>query len=284
MNKNDYYSKYLKYKMKYLHEKQMQIGGNYFTLTLNYNEKDYKYTVLKTETIQSLKNYIKFLLNIPQHLQHLQHLSINFWDETKTLENLSIDKDTKIIVNKMNFILIRLEEKIFEMPLDPDYIKKNFVDMTPASLTVNDLKNIVIQQPFSGDHYLSDLTVLEQLDRIQLKFNSSMLENDKKLDNYGIVFDNPSIIIDYSFRPRKPGTIQLEIDIKDEKNTLLHLEIEPTKTFGDIKTFINKKTRISVDKLLIIFNSKQIDDNMVLSDFIFPPNYNYSKLLVFIRM
>ena len=27
MNKNDYYSKYLKYKMKYLREKSLQIGG-----------------------------------------------------------------------------------------------------------------------------------------------------------------------------------------------------------------------------------------------------------------
>jgi len=279
MNKNDYYSKYLKYKMKYLQEKQMQIGGNSFTLTLNYNEKDYKYTVLKTVTIQSLKNHIKKILDIPEHLQHL---SINFWDETKTLENLGINKDTRIIVNKMNFIPIRLEEKIFEMPLDPDYIKKNFVDMTPGSLTVNDLKNIVIQQPFSANILINDLSVLEKLDRIQLKFNSSMLENDKKLDNYGIVFDNPSIIIDYSFRPRKPGTIQLEINIKDEKNTLLHLEIEPTKTIGDIKTFINEKTLIPVDKLQIVFNLKYIDDNVVLSEFII--NYDYSRLTVFIRI
>lgn len=38
MNPNSYYSKYLKYKMKYLHEKQMQmqIGGREYNLTITF--------------------------------------------------------------------------------------------------------------------------------------------------------------------------------------------------------------------------------------------------------
>ena len=38
MNQNSYYSKYLKYKMKYLHEKQMhmQIGGREYNLTVTF--------------------------------------------------------------------------------------------------------------------------------------------------------------------------------------------------------------------------------------------------------
>ena len=215
MKQNYYYSKYLKYKMKYLHEKQIQIGGNKFILTFNYNGLVEKFTVNENNEIKLLKMFIEQKFGIPEHLQHL---SINFYDKDRTLKSLGIINDTTIIVNKMNVIPIRFSVygsklETVMMPLNPEFLGGAFIDLTPTSMTELDLKKIVIQQPFAEQ--LDGVSNDELLESTQLKFKDIILENDKKLADSGIKFDDPTVIIDYSFRQRKPGKMTIKIHMLD---------------------------------------------------------------------
>ena len=58
MNKNDYYLKYLKYKMKYLHEKEMQIGGREFDMKILYGTTTPPSTV-RVDTEMTWDDFIK---------------------------------------------------------------------------------------------------------------------------------------------------------------------------------------------------------------------------------
>ena len=71
MNKNDYYSKYLKYKMKYLREKEMQIGGVESTIQINYNTETFQLVIETTKNVMDIKERIFKLKGIPVLNQRL---------------------------------------------------------------------------------------------------------------------------------------------------------------------------------------------------------------------
>ena len=52
MNKNDYYSKYLKYKTKYLRVKSMQIGGKLFYAEVEILYDNSIYSLIETLNIE----------------------------------------------------------------------------------------------------------------------------------------------------------------------------------------------------------------------------------------
>ncbi len=265
--------------MKYLHEKQMQIGGDGFVLTFNYNKLSKKFTVYEHNTIKLLKIFIKRNFEIPEHLQHL---SINFYEDDKTLESLGITNDTTIIVNKMNFILIRFsvfsELETVMMPLNPDFLGGPFIDLNPQSMTVLDLKKIVIQQPFTNQLDAPNDVLLERTQlELKLKFKDIILENDERLADLGIKFDDPTVIIDYSFRQIEQGKMLIKIHILGVKNPFFYLEISPTDTIGYIKELIFKKTSLPIDKLRIIFNRVDLEDKRILDHYNVRP---YNTLLV----
>ena len=91
MNKNDYYSKYLKYKMKYLHKKQMQIGGLEITIQINMLKENLKTT---------------FELVIDTSFQLVIDTSKNVDDIKKRIfiqKNIPVDKQ-RLIYNKKELI------------------------------------------------------------------------------------------------------------------------------------------------------------------------------------
>jgi hypothetical protein len=71
MNKNDYYSKYLKYKMKYLREKEMQIGGMESMIQINYGDEYFHLVIETTKNVLDIKERIFKLKGIPVLNQRL---------------------------------------------------------------------------------------------------------------------------------------------------------------------------------------------------------------------
>ena len=82
MKENYYYSKYLKYKMKYLREKEMQIGGEEVEIQINYSGETFLLVIDTTKNVKDIKYRIFIIKNIPVDKQILVYNKITLKDET----------------------------------------------------------------------------------------------------------------------------------------------------------------------------------------------------------
>jgi hypothetical protein len=238
MNKNDYYFKYLKYKMKYLREKEMNlVGGEMVELTIYdvATEREITFNIDKdvNERSKILGPEIETNFGIPLNLQYL-----SITDET----SLTTPPE-KILVYRMNFVKIFINEDEIEIPLncmwssdDSRCDHPNFLSLNVSNTSLKDLKVLMIDTIFKKD---------KELDRMLFKIGDKILEEDhtKKLDYYGFVNNNSPIKpITYDYFSGRltyisgPGFYNLLIRIP--------LNI----TCSEIKKLIEEKTNIPVDQ------------------------------------
>ena len=139
MNKNDYYLKYLKYKMKYLREKEMQIGGT-FKLKLSFNLHG-ESSVLEIDvepsfTIQKVINDLESEYN-DLYIYLMDESGLVKLESDRTLESYSINENSNI---QMRFIV---KCKVIIVKRNPDELHDLELDSTD---TITKVKAKIIKE------------------------------------------------------------------------------------------------------------------------------------------
>jgi hypothetical protein len=107
MNKNDYYLKYLKYKMKYLREKEMQIGGEQYDMTIHYGTKRHPDIVKVDEKM----TFDEFISKVPDFVLPGDCKKIIF----EYTGRIVLDKEiyTRISLYEVNSVMVKYEYSIY---------------------------------------------------------------------------------------------------------------------------------------------------------------------------
>ena len=104
----DYYSKYLKYKQKYLKQKSLQIGGTKIKLTIKLNGIEYKNQAFDSN--QNIFDAIKFWLknnniNIENFILKRRVEYINGGEGEEDLQNDKTFESLKFVPNEEKLII-----------------------------------------------------------------------------------------------------------------------------------------------------------------------------------
>ena len=164
MSQNDYYPKYLKYKMKYLHQKKMQIGGREYDLTIIYGSKKPP-SIVRVDSEMTMANLI---LRIPNYEYHATKILFDFTGRVRIdippEKKISTYTGTKIMVKYEYEISIKIEEDVYHriLVLNTDYIKKIYDDIN-KNYTVRDANKKIVINFNNVDIDISDSRSLEDI-------------------------------------------------------------------------------------------------------------------------
>jgi acyl carrier protein len=230
----EYFSKYLKYKRKYINIKNKLLGGG-ININIIYNKTDtIILNVNDTDTILNIKEKIKEKTNIDIKNQILIYLNEeqNILDDSKTIQNYGIDslRTLFLFIKKENTLNIQINNKKGE---------KIFNNIIIGELsTVNDLKNI-IKTTYKLEKFI-----------INLEYKNILLEDNKLLNSYNIK-DNSIINI----------ILLIKIFIQDNKTKKIkEIILLPNDIIKTLQPIIEKEFFIKTKLQYLIFEENRLWD------------------------
>jgi hypothetical protein len=157
MKENYYYSKYLKYKMKYLREKEMQIGGKPMSILFKIGLDFIKLEIDSENTVDEVKDIISntlFLnkdrltlnknLNIP--LNFPSHKISDIITEGDYLSTLGLYNKVEIRGNEIFNIYIHISDTVEDIKnIINKKLRKNNLDSIKLYITVNEVSQLLNQ-------------------------------------------------------------------------------------------------------------------------------------------
>ncbi len=103
-------------------------------------------------------------------------------------------------------------------------------------------------------------------DQQRLVFNGKQLEDNMTIQDYNIQADaNIHLVLRLRGGGNEGGTKQ--IFIKTLQGTTLTLDVADNESIGSIKNRIHEKQGIPQDQQRLVFNGKQLEDNMTIQDY-----------------
>ncbi len=230
---NEYFLKYLKYKKKYIYEKNLLLGGG-INLKIIYNKTEIILNVNDIDTILNIKEKIKDKINIEVENQILLYLD----KEQNILENSKTIKNYGIYSLRTLFLFIK-QENILTIYINNKKGEKLFNITISEKATINDLKNI-IKNTYNFQNFV-----------ITLEYNNIFLEDDKLLKFYNIK-DNSFINIIFL----------IKIFIQNNKTgKIIDVILSPNDTIMKIQPIIEKEFNIKTKLQYINFEENRLWDN-----------------------
>lgn len=231
----EYFSKYLKYKKKYIYKKNKLIGGG-ININIIYNNTDtIMLNVNDTDTILNIKEKIKEKIKININNQTLLYLNEeqNILEDSKTIKNYGINsfQTLFLFIKPENTLTIQINNKKGE---------KLFNNIIIGELsTVNDLKNL-IKTTYKLEKFI-----------INLEYENILLEDDILLSSYNIK-DNSIINI----------ILLIKIFIQNSKTRKIKdIILSPNDTIMKLQPIIEKEFHITTKLQYLNFEENRLWDN-----------------------
>lgn len=225
--------KYLKYKKKYIYEKNLLLGGG-INLKIIYNKTEIILNVNDIDTILNIKEKIKDKTNIEIENQILLYLD----KEQNILENSKTIKNYGIYSLRTLFLFIK-QENILTIYINNKKGEKLFNIIISEKATVKDLKNIIINT-YKIENFI-----------INLEHNNTFLEDNKLLSYYNIK-DNSFINIIFL----------IKIFIQNNKTgKIIDIILSPNDTIMKIQPIIEKEFNIKTKLQYLNFEENRLWDN-----------------------
>ncbi|KAG1834918.1 ubiquitin-related domain-containing protein [Suillus subalutaceus] len=172
----------------------------------------------------------------------------------------------------------------------PHHMEKGVINMTPPGQIMISIRMIpdqkldILALPDSSvlslKHQISE-SIKVDAEHQRLLFAGKVLQDDKTLENYGVVNENviqlaipPTLKVAAKTKPqrlRRGHEPEVQIFVKNLNGKTMTLMISPTDTVENLMKKVQERTNIPPSEQRILFGGKQLEPSRILAD------YNISK-------